>query len=88
MVAVDGAQERMSLARVREALGAGLRATCDAVLAYWGDGPALVCDDAAASHLATERHPQAQDVILTRHLADTHAEEPAARLGATTIRQY
>jgi len=88
MVAIDGARERVSTARVREALGARLRATCDAVLAYWGGGPALVCDDAEASHLATERHPQAQDVVLTRHLADTHVEEPAARLGATTIRQY
>jgi hypothetical protein len=88
MVATDGAQERRSLAGVREALGTRLRATCDAVLAYWGGGPALVCDDAEASHLATERHPQAQDVVLTRHLADTHAAAPAARLGPTTIRQY
>jgi hypothetical protein len=88
MVATDGAQERVLTARVREALRARLRATCDAVVAYWGGGPALVCDDAAASHLPTERHPQAQDVVLSRHLADTHAEEPAARVGPTTIRQY
>jgi hypothetical protein len=84
MVAIGGAQERVSVARVRAALGA----TLDSVLAYWGGGPALVCDDAAANHQAAERHPRSQDVVLTRHLAGTHREEPAARLGPTTIRQY
>jgi hypothetical protein len=88
MVATDGAQERASVARVREALGAGLRATLGGLVAYWGDGPALVCDDAEASRLAAERHPRSQDVVLTRYLADGRAEDPAARLGATTIRQY
>jgi hypothetical protein len=88
MVTTDGVQDRVSGGRVREALGAGLRATLERLLAYWGDGPALICDDADASRLAAERHPGAQDVVLTRHLADGRAEDPAARLGATTIRQY